>query len=220
MGDFVLESMYEEKSHGSYFSTVRREVINLFPGQVEKVLELGCGEGVTLKYIKEIGLAHWVCGVYFHNESLEKAKKNGVDKVLNIDLNSFDVNAIEDNYDVVLCMYVLEHVTDPWGVVKVLKSLLTDKGVLIASIPNVQNIRVVFPLLFGQWSYKDCGVLDQGHLRFFTRKTAIDLITQGGFDIVKVVSLKEKHWLPKIVNLLTFNFFQRFVTVQYLIKAK
>lgn len=212
--------MYVEKSHGSYFSTVRSEVINLFPGQVEKVLELGCGEGVTLKYIKEIGLAHEVCGVDFHNESLEKAKNNSIDKVLNLDLNSFDANAIEDKYDVILCLDVLEHVTDPWSVVKGLKTLLTNKGVIIASIPNVQNIRVVFPLIFGQWSYKDCGVLDQGHLRFFTRKTAIGLIKQGGLDIEEVVLLKEKHWLPKIVDLLTFNLFQRFVTVQYLIKAR
>ncbi|MCK5360381.1 MAG: class I SAM-dependent methyltransferase [Gammaproteobacteria bacterium] len=216
----MLEKIYEEKSHGSYFSTIRSEVITVFPDKAEKVLELGCGEGVTLKHLKETGMARWVCGVDFHNESLEKAKINGVDKVLNRDLNNFDVSTIEEKFDVILCMDVLEHIVDPWSIVKNLKELLTDKGVIIASIPNVQNIRVVVPLIFGKWIYKDCGILDRGHLRFFTRGTAIDLIQQGGFEIVEIVSLKERHWLPILINLLTLNLFQRFVTVQYLIKAR
>ncbi len=67
----MLKDIYEEKSHDSYFSTSRSEVISVFPDQAEKILELGCGEDVILKYLKDTGLASWACGIDFHDESLE-----------------------------------------------------------------------------------------------------------------------------------------------------
>ena len=40
-------------------------------------------------------------------------------------------------------------------------------------------------LLLGRWNYTERGILDQSHLRFYTRKTARQLLEQNGFEVVK-----------------------------------
>jgi hypothetical protein len=57
---------------------------------------------------------------------------------------------------------------------------------IIISVPNVANIVVRLALLFGRFPYADAGIIDKGHLRFFTLASARTLIRGCGFKIVKV----------------------------------
>jgi 2-polyprenyl-3-methyl-5-hydroxy-6-metoxy-1,4-benzoquinol methylase len=86
--------------------------------------------------------------------------------------------------DVLLLLDVLEHLRDPWTRLTELRTLLTPTGVVIASIPNVRNIKVLRPLLVsGEWQYQSSGILDRTHLRFFTRRTVLELFAGAGYEI-------------------------------------
>jgi hypothetical protein len=60
-----------------------------------------------------------------------------------------------------------------------------DNGCIIISLPNIANWRIRLKLLIGNFDYESYGILDEGHLRFFTDKTAKKLIQDAGLEIYK-----------------------------------
>lgn len=70
--------------------------------------------------------------------------------------------------------------------IKKIKVNLAQGGVVICSIPNVKHYRTFFKLVFKkQWEYKDKGVLDKTHLRFFTEKSIKDMFQVEKFGITQ-----------------------------------
>jgi 2-polyprenyl-3-methyl-5-hydroxy-6-metoxy-1,4-benzoquinol methylase len=214
-----LADFYRVKEHAAYFSTVRSEIAPYLPLRPSRVLDIGCGDGATLLWLKSQGLADWTCGVDINAEVLERARAGGVDLVVQGALDELALPIAPESIDVILCLDVLEHLADPWTVAQGLTRLLRAGGVLIASIPNVQSLRVIAPLLAGRWTYRDCGILDQGHLRFFTRRSAMALLQQAALRITAVRPILERHWLPRYANHLTLHVFQRYVTERFLLRA-
>jgi O-antigen biosynthesis protein len=154
----------------SYYMFPRPEVVNLIPNDVKRVLEIGCGMGATALELKEKYNCE-VVGIEIEQKAFEFAKHN-TDKVYLADIEIFDLSQIElGEFDCIICADVLEHLRDPWTVVQRLSNLLSDNGYMVISIPNAANIEVVVSLLQGDFTYKEAGILDKTHLRFFTRKT-------------------------------------------------
>ena len=74
-----------------------------------------------------------------------------------------------------------------------------------------------------EWRYVNAGVLDNTHLRFFTKKSIIELFKNNGFGEIKVIptfKLKSKKSKPYLVNILTFGLFEDFLTTQYIAKVR
>jgi 2-polyprenyl-3-methyl-5-hydroxy-6-metoxy-1,4-benzoquinol methylase len=88
-------------------------------------------------------------------------------------------------FDVILFGDVLEHTRDPSAILEEARELLAEGGRVIVSVPNVANLRVRIALFLGNFDYKDAGILDWGHLRFFTRRTAREMMEKAGFAITK-----------------------------------
>ena len=212
---------YSDKSV-DYFAHARKEILPLLPQHCGRVLELGCGSGATLGWLKQIQKADQTVGIEIA-ESAASAAKAHADEVYWADFERGDVTMPDRQFDVILCLDVLEHMVNPWGVVDRLVSLyLKAGGTLIASVPNVRHYSVVLPLLLGgKWDYADAGLLDRTHLRFFTRDSARQLLTHSqlaaascsaiGFD-----GLSRK----RLFNALTLGVFQEFVTYQYFLTAR
>ena len=81
-----------------------------------------------------------------------------------------------ERFDCIIFNDVLEHMVDPQRVLAVARSHLTERGCVIASLPNVRNISVIAPLvLYGRWDYADAGLLDRTHVRWFTKSTMREL---------------------------------------------
>ena len=93
-------------------------------------------------------------------------------------------------FDLILCLDVLEHLIDPWSVIKkLIYENLREGGTLIACIPNVRYYNVLLPLLLKkEWKYQETGVLDRTHLRFFTKKTILELISSAGLQLDTILS--------------------------------
>jgi 2-polyprenyl-3-methyl-5-hydroxy-6-metoxy-1,4-benzoquinol methylase len=86
------------------------------------------------------------------------------------------------HYDSLLFLDVLEHLVDPRQVLDASRELLRPGGRALVSIPNVAHWSLRYGLLRGSWHYRDNGLLDRTHLRFFTRSTALELARDAGWE--------------------------------------
>ena len=87
----------------------------------------------------------------------------------------------EGAFDVIVYADILEHMVDPAYVLRAQRRWLSPHGYAIVSIPNVAFAGIRLHLLLGRFDYKDFGILDRTHLRFYTLKTAKTLLGHGGY---------------------------------------
>ena len=80
---------------------------------------------------------------------------------------------------------VLEHLRDPWRLLRRIRAGMSGDACVVACIPNVQHWSVQAALSRGEFRYVDAGLLDRTHLRWFTRQTLIELFEDSGFGIVE-----------------------------------
>jgi 2-polyprenyl-3-methyl-5-hydroxy-6-metoxy-1,4-benzoquinol methylase len=172
-----------------YHGHARVEIGPLCPPQSMRVLEVGCGNGATLDWLRRNDRCGRTVGIEIDPLAADDARHR-VDRVLCGDaVQLLDEAADEAPFDLLLCLDVLEHLVDPWHFVARLSRLLTPDGVLIASLPNVRHWRVVADLAVrGRWRYRSSGVLDRTHLRFFTRESAIELFDGSGLRVRRCIA--------------------------------
>jgi len=91
---------------------------------------------------------------------------------------------IKEDFDLVIISDVLEHVTCPQVVLEEIKSYLRQQSHVLVSLPNIAHFRMRLHLLRGRFDYTDEGILDKTHLRFYTLRTARELIESCGYNIV------------------------------------
>jgi 2-polyprenyl-3-methyl-5-hydroxy-6-metoxy-1,4-benzoquinol methylase len=214
-----IKHSYATKSI-QYFSNVRTDIVPLLEGPYERVLDVGCGSGDTLHFLKQAGYSSWTAGIELFPEAARSAREKGVDHVIEGSIEGVVWPFTLETFDLVLCLDVLEHLSDPWSVIAKLHALMAPGGTLICSIPNVRHVKIVLPLLFaGQWTYTDWGLLDRTHLRFFTKSSAIDLLESSGLAAEQVVS-KGITGKYAVANTLTFGALRPLLEYQYLIRCR
>jgi SAM-dependent methyltransferase len=167
-----------------YYSSLRMRLLEMARNQPKKVLEIGCASGHSLAYFKQQG-SEFVAGVEIFPEVAEIARaRTDIDDVIVGNIEEIELNYPEGYFDMIVASHVLEHVTDPWVVLEKIIKYLKPGGQLIGSLPNVRYVGVTLPLLFmGSWKYKDAGILDITHYRFFTLSTVRDLLLSVGLEI-------------------------------------
>lgn len=191
-------------SEKSYFVHARREMLPFVPKASRKVLELGCAEGLFGAMLRtERGAEVW--GIELNQEASAKASIR-LDGVINGTVESSLASFQDKSFDCIICNDILEHLIDPFSVLKSFHRLLNADGVVVGSVPNIRYFPVLVDLLMhGDWRYTESGVLDQTHLRFFTRISLMRTLTECGYHIIGVeginptASLKVK--LANIVSL-------------------
>src|SRR5687767_12096012 len=81
---------------------------------------------------------------------------------------------------------VLEHLRDPGRLLSRCRESLADDGHLFVSVPNIANVTIRLGLLFGTFRYRERGILDSTHLRFYTKHTIREELELAGFEVVKL----------------------------------
>lgn len=92
-------------------------------------------------------------------------------------------------FDVVLCGDVLEHLADPLAVLRHVVAALRPAGRLLAVVPNVAFVACRLALLFGVFQYRERGIMDRTHLRFFTKASFLWLLREGGLEVERLRGL-------------------------------
>jgi len=191
-----------------YYENTRSEMLKYIPRSVKTVLEFGCGSGYFSELIKN--KYHAECwGFEIHSYSAKIASEK-LCRVINADAHQA-LSEIPDNYfDCIIFNDVLEHLQDPYSLLLNVKAKLSECGVVVASIPNVRfwsNLKAL--VIYGTWDYKDTGILDKTHLRFFTHKSLIRIFKQLDYSILAIEGLGPTHSATfKFLNALVLNKFK------------
>ena len=106
------------------------------------------------------------------------------DQALITDLET--VKRLPRGVDAIVLADVLEHLRDAPAILKLVRGSLARDGILFVSVPNIANITVRLGLLFGVFEYRERGILDNTHLRFYTMRTIRREIENAGFRVVAV----------------------------------
>ncbi len=200
-----------------YYEQARPEVAALVARRCRRVLEVGCGSGELGWLLRRRG--HHVTGIELVPEIAEHARRR-LDCVITEDVEQDGFPFPPGSFDAVIFADVLEHLVDPWRVLREAVEVLAEDGVVVASIPNVQNIDVLRRLLRGRWDYRARGILDFGHLRFFTLSTIRALFAQANLTVVHVGYRYRRSWWRELLCLLTAGRARAFWTRQYLVVGR
>lgn len=205
----------------SYFSTVREDLIVMIEPGANTVLDIGCGTGATGRMLKKAKIAKEVIGIDSASKVINEAEKN-LDEVINADIETVELPFQQEHFDYIICADVLEHLRDPWSVLKKIRPYLKKEGYIVVSIPNIRNWRVLKDLIIkGKWTYVDQGILDNTHLRFFTKSSIKELFLSTNFNIVEIKGSKAKwSYKLKLANALTLGLLKNFLIGQYIVKAQ
>jgi 2-polyprenyl-3-methyl-5-hydroxy-6-metoxy-1,4-benzoquinol methylase len=153
-------------------------------GEGKRVLELGCASGYMARVMTE-RFGCTVTGVERDPGAAREASRV-CRRVVVADLDQDDWAAPlgEARFDVVVCADVLEHLRQPARILAELRARLVPDGCIVASVPNVAHAAVVAELLAGRFTYRPLGLLDETHLRFFTRQSVYECFERAGLVIV------------------------------------
>jgi 2-polyprenyl-3-methyl-5-hydroxy-6-metoxy-1,4-benzoquinol methylase len=163
----------------------RRKLLLETVREGDEVLDVGCWAGATGRLLSR-ELHATVDGVEPDSEVVDLAAallRSVVNERVEDALQGQLGPASSASYDSLVFLDVLEHLEDPWMVLRSAHRLLRPGGRIAVSVPNVAHWSVRKELLLGRWRYADNGLLDRTHLRFFTRETARSLLDDAGWRI-------------------------------------
>jgi 2-polyprenyl-3-methyl-5-hydroxy-6-metoxy-1,4-benzoquinol methylase len=201
-----------------YYYNVRDDLISLIPSETKRILEVGCAGGMTGKALREKGCTE-IVGIEI-SEEVARAGEAYYDKLIIGDVEKIKLPFKRGHFDCILYGDVLEHLVDPWKVLKEHHAFLKKDGTIICSIPNVRHYRIIKQLVFkGKWEYTTRGVMDRTHLRFFTLKSIQGMLEEAGFEIRRLIKRPSgAKWL-KWCNRFLGNIFIDFLVWQYTVIA-
>ncbi|TCP16256.1 GT2 family glycosyltransferase [Simplicispira metamorpha] len=147
------------------------------------VLDLGCGSGALGQYLAQ----HRACttdGITWSEAEAAHARPH-YRRVEVADLETADLHTLlaGQRYDRIVCADVLEHLRQPERILDTCRALLAPDGQLLISVPNAAYCGLVAELLHGEFRYRDEGLLDRTHLRFFTRTSLLRLLHEQGWAV-------------------------------------
>ncbi len=179
--------------------SLQKEVEELFikliraGGPLKRVLDVGCASGRTSAFCKRHGVEELV-GLEIDPRAVVVAKQH-LNRVIEGDVSELELDYPQGYFDMLFFTDILEHLVDPWAQLKRYLEYLKPGGFVIVSLPNVGHLSVVWDLLSGFFTYKESGILDNGHLRFFTQDTAIEMLQGAGLTILDLVyRIDEESW--------------------------
>jgi 2-polyprenyl-3-methyl-5-hydroxy-6-metoxy-1,4-benzoquinol methylase len=214
-----------------YYFYSRPDVQALIAARGKRILDVGCAAGELGAALKRAG-ASQVVGIEAAAQAAAQARDK-LDRVIIGDAQSTDLPLEQASFDYVIFADILEHLVDPWSALASLTRYLQDDGRVVASIPNARFYAVIARLIFNRWGYRESGILDRTHLRFFTWPTIKAMFEGAGLHIESVrpvYRLFEDQSHVGRVGALTSRWFCRllapiilwrhFFTFQYLIVAR
>jgi 2-polyprenyl-3-methyl-5-hydroxy-6-metoxy-1,4-benzoquinol methylase len=164
--------------------SVHADVVKLV-GEGKRVLELGPATGYMSRAFTDRGCT--VIGIEFDPEMAKRAEEHS-ERVVVGDIDSLDLEAElgEGRFDAIVAADVLEHLKDPKAALIRLRHFLKPDGAFVISVPNVAHGSVRLALLGGHFDYRDVGLLDETHLRFFTRETIERLLDEAELGLAEL----------------------------------
>lgn len=176
---------WEGEVHPAYDSA-RPEIVGLVPLEARRVLDVGCASGAATRALRSRGAE--VVGVESDPE-LAAIARTALDRVVEGNIEQFAASGdrLGADWDCIVFADVLEHLRDPWSVVRWADTALARGGSVVVSVPNVRHAKTLWSLIVrAHWPYEEVGIFDRTHLRFFARRNLPELFVGTGLTITEV----------------------------------
>jgi glycosyltransferase involved in cell wall biosynthesis/ubiquinone/menaquinone biosynthesis C-methylase UbiE len=145
-----------------------------------RILDLGCSGGLFAAHARAAG--HHVTGV----DCIEiPGVRERTDHFVKASLEEGIPAEVGDGYDIVVAADVIEHLSRPNAVLRDMSRVLRPGGQVLLSVPNFAHWYPRMRVVTGMFGYDRRGILDNTHLRFFTRSTLRRTVKATGFDILE-----------------------------------
>ena len=153
-------------------------------GECKRVLEVGSGPGSITRLLHELGKCR-VTALELDQEAISKVSAY-CDRVHQVDLNDGSWPRLlgDERFDVVLAADVLEHLYQPLSALEAMGRLVNASGYVVVSLPHVGHASVAACLVDEDFEYREWGLLDRTHIRFFGIKNMQSLFECAGLKIV------------------------------------
>ena len=163
----------------------RTDILALVPQSAIKELDIGCSVGALGREIKARKSAI-VFGIEIEPD-MDEVAESKLDKVYWGDVESLNLPELlgDMTFDCNIFGDDLEHLKDPRTVLTDLTEHLDREGDVIASKPNLRHYTTILSLLSGYWPYRDRGIHDRIHLRFFALENITEMFEDAGLRILK-----------------------------------
>lgn len=144
------------------------------------VLDVGCSTGMLGRYLAE-KKGCIVDGVDFDKAAIEISQpKYRFTAVKNLETESLTDIFKTEVYDYIVVADVIEHLINPDHLLSELKQLIKPHGTIIFSVPNITHIASGLELLLGYFGYRENGLLDNTHLRFYSKQNLLNKLEAFG----------------------------------------
>jgi 2-polyprenyl-3-methyl-5-hydroxy-6-metoxy-1,4-benzoquinol methylase len=200
----------------SYRTNSRKEMLEFVPMSAVRILELGCGEGNFSSLIKKRQNAEtW--GIEIDKVSASAAAEH-LDRVVVGDITAAIKSIPKCYFDCIVANDVLEHMQWPGLVLQEVLHYLAPDGLVVASIPNVRYFRSLIEIVIqGDFQYRNEGIFDETHLRFFTAKSIHRLFSENGYEVVNIEGINpEGGRFSRLISLLNLVSLKRLADTRYM----
>jgi 2-polyprenyl-3-methyl-5-hydroxy-6-metoxy-1,4-benzoquinol methylase len=165
-----------------YYGNERADLIAALPRPIGRVLDVGCGEGAVGRGLRAAG-AQWLSGVEMEPAAAAVARE-AYDEVAVGGIET-ELDDLSGPFDTICCYDVLEHLVDPYTVLRRLLGVAAPGGRLHVSVPNARHVSLLRDLaLRGTFGYTEWGHRDSTHLRWFTRSDIEAAVAEAGWQLV------------------------------------
>jgi 2-polyprenyl-3-methyl-5-hydroxy-6-metoxy-1,4-benzoquinol methylase len=216
MGKINNKILINSNEYRGYYEDPKSKLIKLAKEyKFKSAVEIGCGSGANLIEVKKINPDCFTLGIDLRLDLIEKLQANeSVDQFFLG--NAFEViPKLEKKFELIILSHVLEHFSNPEILIKECLSLATKDTIFLIALPNIRHLSVLMPLIFlDEFEYKTSGILDNTHLRFFTKKSAIAFIEESGLEIIQYVP-EINNGKSGFLNLITFRLISGFCAHAY-----
>ena len=160
------------------------DLLRMIPASSMRLIEVGCSSGAMAREFKKINPLCDYFGIDIDESYAIQAQRH-CDQAIALDIEEADEQFFLDqgNRDCWIFGDTLEHLRNPWRILKKIRERLPSNGCVVACIPNAQHWSVVAKLSIGDFRYQDSGLLDRTHLRWFTRQTIVEMFIGAGYAI-------------------------------------
>ena len=162
------------------------ELLQLIPQGLPRIVEIGCSSGALAReYLKRNPECDYI-GVDIDPEYIEVARSSCT-RVMTGNIEQMNEATFNSLFPSSCWVFadVLEHLYDPWTVLRRIRAKIASNACIAACIPNAQHWSVQARLNSGEFRYEDLGLLDRTHIRWFTKTTIVELFRDAGFAIAE-----------------------------------
>jgi 2-polyprenyl-3-methyl-5-hydroxy-6-metoxy-1,4-benzoquinol methylase len=205
-----------EKGLG-YYANPRDDVVAKIPLPLGRVLDVGCGSGGVGRTLRAAG-AERLEGVEVNPQAAEQARAV---------FDAVHVGTVEDvlasaelagPFDTFVLYDVLEHLVDPWEVLRSLHQVAAPGARVHVSVPNARHFSLVVDLVLrGTFGYREWGHRDATHLRWFTRRDMEAALTSTGWRVIGASPAVMGR--NQLVDRVTFGRLREFIALQWHVLA-